>query len=251
MDQTSLERPREQLFDEVPEGEAALWKYLSFAKLVLMLTRRTLHCTRVDRFEDRIEGRWPLADLDFFRDPRNGDTLRGLADARRNAVVSSWVERANESAAMWPLYGGGVESVAVVTCFDKLAACVKEKAADARGEEWCAGRVRYLDFARDQGVMSERRRPSPLKVFTLKHSSYEHENEVRALGVRLEGPMPKEGADIAIDPAAFVDRIVVNPRAGSWFFDLVAEAAAAHGLDGRVARSEITDLEEEAAQGER
>lgn len=238
------------LFDRTPEADAKLWKYLSFAKFVLLLNCKAVHCTRIDRFEDRIEGRWPLADLDRFRSSR--DSLKGLADARRNAVVTSWVERENESAAMWPVYGGTPESVAIVTTFAELKRAVEEKAKQGRNEEWHVGNVRYLDFGADEGVFASEGKPPVHKVFTLKHSSYEHEHEVRALGIRVREHMPEDGAEIPIALERFIKAVVVNPRASAWFADLVAEAAAAHGLEGRVKRSEITDLEEssEKASGE-
>jgi len=244
-----FEPPQHSLFDRIPAPEATLWKYLSFAKLTLLLNKCSLHCTRVDTFEDRIEGRWPLKDLEFFKRPGNGDALEELARARRSSVVSSWVDRANESAAMWPLYGGNAnEGVAITTTFAKLERAVAETARRAQHQGWYAGSVRYLHFGQDEGVISaaDGEKPSLLKVFTLKHSSYEHECEVRALGIDFEKPMPRDGAEIAIAPADFIDAIVVNPLAGRWFCGLVGEAAAAHGLEGRVRRSEISDLEEEA-----
>jgi hypothetical protein len=243
-----LEPPNGALFDRVPAHANKLWKYLSFAKLVLLLNRRTLHCARVDQFEDRIEGRWPRADLDYLRNPASRHSPAELAEARRHVAASCWVESENESAAMWPLYGGQTaESVAIVTRFAKLAACAACRAAAARDEEWYAGAVRYLDFRRDEGVLrsDDGEKPSFLKVFTLKHSSYAHENEVRAVGVNFARAIPRQGAEIAIDPVSFIEEIVVHPRAERWFFDLVSDAAAAHGLNACVRRSEISDLESE------
>jgi hypothetical protein len=236
------------LFESEPSGSALLWRYMSFAKLCAVLNAKQLHCTRADQFEDKLEGRWPLADIRYWSNQRNGVTLQGLEKMRRHAAVCCWVRQENESAAMWSLYGVSSEGVAITTRYSKLREAVANRGHAVPLEEWHVGNVQYLDFGRAEGVMAyagpDGYRHRIFKAFTLKHSSYQHESEVRAVGVQFGNEVVSRGIDIAIEPNSFIESIVVNPRAQLWFSEVVRVEAAQYGLLERVENSEIRSLEE-------
>lgn len=235
------------IFSDTPSADAVLWRYMSFAKFAALMQSANLRFTRIDRFDDHFEGVWPRRDLEAWN--RMSALPAGVTEAmRRNRVAAScWVNLPHESAGMWRLYAPGAEGVAVKTTFGKLLAITKTMETAAPGTVAGAAKVQYIDHATDSLLAQLRdgdAYPNAMLPFMLKHISYAHENEVRALVI---APMaPNGGFEIEPDGcgsasftlAALVEEVVTSPLGEPWFEETVIELARAHGVTA-VRRSDL------------
>jgi hypothetical protein len=235
--------PVHPIFRNVPAPDTVLWRYLSFAKLISLLHVPRLHFTRVDLFDDHFEGAWPKSDLEYWSKIEGGGKAIYFTEMMRQRVaVSCWLESSHESAAMWRLYASGEEGVAITTTFGKLQKLVD----DAVATTWLAGvgRVTYIDHAGAglfEGLQENEPLPNTLAPFMLKHISYAHEREVRALLVAGKGnEVGRQGVDLALDVNNFVDQIVINPFCQPWFTEAVTGLVSGYGLATKLRPSALS-----------
>lgn len=138
------------------DPDAKVWRYMDFAKYVLMLEKGALWFTRVDKlgesFEEKLgdpfEGRIAGATSDRNREiydwvasqkseslPTQGERDRYVeanlsADLRLNewhrewTYVNCWHMNEHESAAMWRLYARTNEAVAIQSTYARLRDCL-------------------------------------------------------------------------------------------------------------------------------
>lgn len=235
------------IFQDVPDVHAPLWRYMSFAKFAALIQSANLRFTRIDQFDDHFEGVWPRQDLERWNElsplPANVTEEMRL----RRIAASCWVNLPHESAGMWRLYAPGAEGVAVRTTFGKLLAITKTMETAAPGTVAGAAKVRYIDHTNDS-LLAELNDgdayPNVMLPFMLKHVSYAHENEVRALVI---APMvPNGGFEIEPDGcgtasfnlSSLIDEVVTSPLGQPWFEETVIEFAQDHGVTA-VRRSDL------------
>lgn len=125
----------------------------------------------------------------------------------RSRFAWCWLRSANESAAMWQLYGN--EGVAIRSNRQKLAAQLT-----AGGRKWLVSGIKYLD--RNQpawtefGWGDEKANPWIRRPFLIKRAEYAHEHEVRFITASEDGC---EGITLSgLEPADWIDEIVFCPR---------------------------------------
>lgn len=95
---------------ETPPDSCTIWKYMSFAKLVWLITTESLHFLRLDQHEDEWEGL-------VARKPENIEHRKYI---RYTKYINCWHINHTESDAMWKLYGPGGETVAIKTTVGAL-----------------------------------------------------------------------------------------------------------------------------------
>jgi hypothetical protein len=111
---------------------------------------------------------------------------------RESTYISCWNGAASMSLAMWEMYGGGRESIALRSSRDKLSAVIKENAPflDQHCLEGSIADVEYIpglkcpnEEAQERiyEILFERERDYRVGLFAIKPSIYEFEQEVRAL----------------------------------------------------------------------
>src|SRR5262249_14030892 len=201
-----------------PAPNAPLLRYLDFEKFVWLLDHQALYFARADRLGDRFEGSMSRANL-AAREQSHPKTLWGLGpdqvqqlEATRRALllqtfVNCWTRSSYESVAMWRLYVGQGNGVAIQSTFTRLR--------DAVGDEprpVFIGKVEYLDYDRD--VIPERNTFYP---FMRKRRSFEYEREVRALATwpvvedgRPRTPGEIEVIDLAAAPEGLEVRVDIS-----------------------------------------
>lgn len=250
--------------------DTVLLRYMSFAKLVAMLSKRALHLCRLDALgdKDRFEGSLPrgqrerivnelvreleadpppeiVAARERMRDAGHAIEWRAEAQVRaytlalrRSAYVSCW-SQGPESEAMWRLYCEGNEGVAMVTTFGKLRASLNDPSL-------LISPVRYIDYRRD-GL------PGREYVHQLIHKriGFVHEREVRVIywtrdKFRVAAPHEESAYEdhsilIPWDIENALDYVVVSPFAPHWYPEAVAAAMRAfcHSLEQRLVASEL------------
>lgn len=241
-----------------PPSEAVLWRYMDFTKFVSLLDRQALFFARSDKLGDPFEGSFPRGNLKVdpasYADPYPPDLVKGtrhfVRDIRPFTLINSWHESPHESAAMWRLYSGEREGIAVKTNFSDLSASLISQ------ESIFIGRVSYIDF--DTDIVPELNAFTP---FLQKRKSFEHENEVRAINLDLpwppdfdapDGPDGPKAIDLSIatyeigtyrevDLSRLINEMVVGPYASDWFTELVQSVTSRYGLGTPVRKSALAD----------
>ncbi|KKL65406.1 hypothetical protein LCGC14_2155290 [marine sediment metagenome] len=156
--------------------------------------------------------------------------------------VSCWHMNSFESDAMWNLYCGGKEGLAIETTYNKLKNSLDNDSMQI-------GLVEYIDFEEGSG-----------SVLMSKRKAFEHENEVRILYgdyerrtelqanrediyEKLSQELPN-GISFEWDIEAVIERIWVHPRATAMYFEVVEDVILkfAPKLVSRLQWSEMKDI---------
>ena len=225
-----------------PVGEGTLiWRYIDFTKLVSMLAERALFFCRSDLLEDRFEGSISRASL-RLRDalapelpPEQRDRMwKQLSEFRKTmpkrTFINAWSMGRYESVALWRLFVGDRDGVAIRSTFGRLT-----QSLGAYEKPIFVGSVNYIDYDVDpipEGNM--------LHPFVCKRKSFDYERELRAVIQDLAvGSEP--GLQIPCDLDVLVTAIRVSPASDSWFVALVSSVLKTYGLKVPVEQSDLLD----------
>lgn len=241
------------------KGEAKLWRYMDFTKLVSLLSTQSIYLCRSDKFTDVFEGRifgYGVEDVredikemlegsgcsDRFKisQLKNAEKVaervmeRSKID-RENVFINCWHLNEYESAAMWKLYLKSEEGIAIQTTFDGI-----KQSLTACEEDIHIGQVNYIDHTRQKNLNI-----SLLEPFFTKRISFSHEQEVRL----VYAPTPQDenykmnsgvtGKSIQVDLNHLIDRVYVSPDADSWFVDIVKVVLKKFNVDAEVFHSDL------------
>lgn len=236
----------------VPPPEALLWRYLSFTKFVSLLQMRALFFSSVARLGDPFEGSYPRGNIDqrsdFMLQKSPEERLKISKEveaftkgARHAIVVNCWHRSSHESEAMWRLYSGEREGIAIKTDFTGLSESF------VGPKEVFIGEVRYIDYEKETINEEE----NQFARYLTKRRSFEHEAEVRALGLNIpmkDGQIDRSpeaqqqpGVYREVDLGILVREVLVAPYADQWFVDLVTATANRYGLEAPIKRSSLAD----------
>jgi hypothetical protein len=241
-----LQRPPEPL-----TYKSKLWRYLSLAKLISLLSQRQLHFCRVDRLEDHREAMLDPRTVDrhvaaLLRSPEilrilddrtDGDHIgrlqAGSSDMlkRASTFVNCWYHSEAESVAMWKIYSG--QGVAIQTTWDRLSKALPDDVG--------LGPVRHIDY--EEGYVD------PNLPFYCKDRIYRHENEVRAfvsfppreysiLSVNRDHPTVRP---IDVNIGKLIKKVYVSPNSGNWFREVVEEVLDRYGFGSKDVLPSIAD----------
>lgn len=157
---------------------------------------------------------------------------------RESTYISCWNRASSMSIAMWDMYGGGTESVAVRSTTHKLQEVIRvnSKLLEEHGLIGTLAEVEYVEGLKNPDdevqeriyqIMFERDRDINVGLFSIKPSVYEFEHEVRAilypkreLLSPLEVPHPNmTGLSLSLNPEGddtqsligFIDSVYVHP----------------------------------------
>jgi hypothetical protein len=112
-----------------------VWRYMGFSRFLWMIQRHRIWLSRADKLDDPWELQLTQAEIDFLvsRHPMTpiGEPERETALARTKRItalwrtttfISCWCANHHESHALWRVFCGPKEGVAVRTTWGKLAA---------------------------------------------------------------------------------------------------------------------------------
>ena len=130
--------------------------------------------------------------------------------------------------AMWHLYGGGYQGVAVRSRFGLLDAELPEKFDTANREvSVFLGPVKYVDYLSEtEQIPQDKNVYGP---FMCKGLAYQHESEVRAIFTSSMAGDPCLGYVVPVDLPSLVEEIVVSPLAPPWFAEVVEQSCSDTG----------------------
>ena len=219
--------------------EDVLWRYLDAAKLLDFIHNHTLFFSRGDQFEDKFEGSFTdslkhaieLSYKDNNIDFSYAEFRRRL---RERVFVNCWHQSADDSMAMWSIYGRSSCSVALTTTVGQLRKSLEDQALP---HDISIEKVEYVKHWRDPELDI-----APYsRVFAYKTKAYEFEKEVRILIDRFSGdfeiPMTDTGMLIKVSSQTLLRSIVIAPEAPPWFETLVRAVSQHYGITVPVRRS--------------
>ncbi|MCQ6523999.1 DUF2971 domain-containing protein [Bacillus paranthracis] len=241
------------------EGNAKLWRYMDFTKLVSLVSTQSIYLCRSDEFKDVFEGALFGYGVEKAREDiekmysglgvsegfmnsqldkvdKLVDFTNNLAENnRKNVFINCWHLNEYESAAMWDLYLKSNEGIAIQTTFDKI-----KQSLNVCEEDIYIGEVEYLDHTKQKNLSI-----SYLELFFTKRISFKHEQEVRLVYAltpfheEYEEHSDVKGKSIQVDLTHLIERVYVSPDAAPWFVDVVKVILEKFNIDAEVIHSEL------------
>lgn len=273
-----IEAKRNPFLRYPADPNVPIWRYMDFAKFVSLLHASALFFPRASILGDPFEGSatvahsisrrtrwesviaamrnrtdeqrspdWEAEIRKEFKDMDESETFDRLW-LRDWTYVSCWHVNTYESAAMWKLYGGQGQSIAVVSTFQRLKDCLTPYRMPPHGEP-TLGLVRYIDYS----SYAQSEYEHYLSHFFLKRKSFEHEAELRAVIQDIplkptDNPnaflndysvSPTGGRSLTVDLVQLIQTIRVAPEASEWFYEIVQSVVNKYGLNIEVQRSQL------------
>lgn len=225
----------------------AVWRHLDFYKLLWAIKERKLWLTLIREFADPFEASVPRQTKDadvaiignsnamkqiwphFFEErsdftsplDQSHDKLTEIARRRkallRAAHASCW-RWGSESEAMWRLYCGGNDGVAIRSTFSKLRDSIHDP-------HTMVSMVHYIDY-KSEGLGRHQYDYDPALH---KRKAFQHEQEVRVLRIKQEDFVRAgqdehfscdEHVEIVWQPEAVIDEIVLSPLSPKAYGDV-------------------------------
>ena len=209
------------------EKDQKVWRYLTFSRFVWLLQRRQLWLARADTLDDRWEialagdqlayviSRHPPTTL-----PLSGDRQESAMERvqriipmwRQKTFVSCWNCSEDESHALWRVYCGAIEGVAIQSTLGRL----RNSAAPLP--------VLPIEYG---APGSKRQTPTPIDLATQKRRTFAYEQEVRIVQTYIgdDATAPPDealGRCLEWEPETYIDSIWVHPDAAPSFMETVA-----------------------------
>jgi len=104
-----------------------LMRYMDFPKFIDMIRTSEIYLASALEFDDRLEGTLPEAIRDMYvHDPEVISEFGKVLIQEREYLnkvitnISCWSKGSGDNMALWKIYGGSKQSVAVMTNFDRM-----------------------------------------------------------------------------------------------------------------------------------
>jgi hypothetical protein len=227
MPYVSPHRKPHESFPQPEDSSVKVWRYLDLPRFIWLLSTEALAFARVDSLEDPFEGSIPPAVYDRWKSHNAALVETARRGLRKQAFVNCWHANNAESEAMWRLYCGSRDGIALQTTYEKLDASLPHGVF--------LGQVTYLDYECDTRPPED-----TLALLMRKRQAFEHEHEIRALiwpAVAPAGLVPAdldEHAQVINVPwhaPEFLERIYVSPYAEEWYRDVVVSVMRSFAPD--------------------
>lgn len=226
-----------------PPETVTLWRFMDLARFLSLVSTSKLYFARSDCMEDTYESAVPRKVIEGLREKgkeltesmtekqreKLGDVggmftnklFGALKEMRQKAYLSCWYMDEYESAAMWSLYCGKGDGIAIRTDFTRL----RDSLASSPDPVF-AGVVNYIDYERDG--FQEGEKFTVLSTVMHKRKSFQHEREMRLVW-HSNPAIEAVGKNIDVDVPTLIAKVMIAPTARKWFKDVVADSLKAFG----------------------
>lgn len=240
---TNKQREKFQVTTDVSlRTDMVLMRYLDLAKFIDLISTKTLYVASAVEFEDSLEGTLPEQIREMYK--QDPDVIKHLGanpildieqENRIKNNVSCWTKGPKDNMALWKIYGASKQAIAIITTLGKLikSTLLWSGVTGIKFKE-----VTYIDHS---GGLPDGIYTLSNNTFGLKHEAYEFEREVRMVVTRisLEQPSPLR---LKIKPNDIIEKIIISPDAGEWFFDLVKSVSKKYRITAPIEYSKLTEL---------
>ena len=241
-----------------------LWRYFDLHKFFSFLRNREIRFTRMDEFEDPMEG-VPLRALVTYAEERDleligddklsdlildrtkfrklskemQDRITNIKAIQRSSFVSCWFLGKRESMAMWNLYSntdGVAVKVSAASLF-KHCESYAEKLHINQVSAFYGGKVVYQDF---KTIDAEDENATVPKIALRKDESYKHEEEFRfVIRTKKEADDIESFVSIIDDLNTLNIKVVCHPLMAEWKRNNIKQILDDAGLSKAFTLSEI------------
>ena len=247
-------------YELLPLAETPVWRYLSLAKLLALLTSRSVFLCRADRFADAFEGSFTEGSLRDHADewgteyPDNLVTLARWIPCR--SFVSCWHASEVESAALWKVYAGEEGAIAIKSTIGALQRAFPSM-LESNGDlivSQDVRRVQYIDYRTAHPHLNDLAGP-----LCYKRQAFSFEQEIRVIRQELPtgpspragqpngrailmGPPPEDaGREIVVNVEQLVEAVYIAPSSPAWLLPTVSQTIKALGFSGMNCRQSSLD----------
>jgi hypothetical protein len=212
----------------IDEEARTLWRYMSFTKFLWLIQNKKLWLARADTLNDLWElalageqlehviSRHPIPSLPTRQSEETAMERATRINKiwRETTFISCWSSAEHESYALWKLFCGSSDGVAISVPKRWLHQALDKKVP--------------LHVVTYGNPGTELRTPTPLHLATKKRLMFEYEREVRAIATTdtsdpnlVKGEF---GCTYPIDPGRLITSIAVHPEADSTLMEAVVRA---------------------------
>lgn len=223
------------------QEEDIVRRYMDLPKYLDLLRSKTLYLRRADGFSDRFEG----ALTPLFRKSLNESHAKGENEhdadyfyrrSRTGSFVSCWSLGADDNMALWQLYGGVSNSVAIMSTLDKIIDM-------ALGWQTTVliDKVQYIDHFKSPNMIIGRY----TDFLKYKHEAYKYEEEVRIIVPKQDDGWERNPMGLRMsvsDIKSLIQSVIVAPESGTWFYELVKDISRKYNISVPIIRSKLTTL---------
>ena len=218
--------------------ENYIWRYMDFSKYVNLLDKNELFFSKAKLFRDPYEGAYSerdfvnligepysyIPDLKYDFDIKRESLIERTRNILNYVGVSCWHLNEEESAAMWDLYLGSANGIAIKTNIRNLINCF-----DYNDYDLFFGEVQYINYIQEMASNNA------IETLFYKRKSFSHENEFRL--IVFEDPEDKFfndfGANVQCNLEVLIDEIYVSPTSPIWFKNLVRSVTDKYNLSNK------------------
>jgi hypothetical protein len=253
---------RNDIYRVFPVDEkTVIARYLDYSKFLSLLFSKSLFFCRLDKFDDRYEGKLtslnPEGQKNFwiaYNLFRKSNSLSELSkeeidqkikedikhDQKMRALicVNCWNRYLKESPALWKIYSDSGKGILIKSTVARLTESLKKAK-----QEMAISYVRYIDHFKEEPARGN-------KIFLTTHKvlAYDYEEEIRVIHFvssdkhwrhSWNREKNKTGIHIKVDPKILIDEIIVGPTAPDWTVDLIKDISCKYGLDVSVTKSHL------------
>jgi hypothetical protein len=214
-----------------------IWRYMDLGKLVSMLQHKALYFPVVAALGDELEAARPRLPEGSSADDQH-KRWRSWNLWRCISFASCWHCASTESAAMWEIYAGRNQGIAIRSTLDGLSSAFPPAESDDIGQLVKGGFVEYMDPDFEEALPPRLSEKEVLR----KRKWYSYEHEFRALCLRsgnwIEPPGPFEpgayktaGVWVHCDLNRIIEAVIVSSKACPYLEPAVREVLKRFGFN--------------------
>lgn len=218
---------------KLPPPDTVVWKYLDLSKFLDLLLSHKLFMSRSDKFEDQYEGTFSEPTFEEMKklSADNPEFLDYYKTHREKVAVSSWHINEYESFAMWQIFTGNSEGLAIRSTVGRL----KNALTPETQLDQYIGEVNYIDYKKEYIPFDDAFFP-----FLFKRKSFQYEREIRIItDVTRTNININEGLKISVDIRELIDKIYIHPKSENWYKRLVIELLKRLDYDFSIEKSDL------------
>jgi hypothetical protein len=219
---------------KLPEDpDTVVWKYLDLSKFLDLLMSRKLFMSRSDKFEDQYEGTFSEPTFEEMKklSADNPEFLKYYKTHREKVVVSSWHINEYESFAMWQIFTGNSEGLAIRSTVSRL----QKALAPENNFDQYIGEVNYIDYKKEYIPFDDAFFP-----FLFKRKSFQYEREIRIISdLSTHDISINDGIKINVDIEQLIEKIYIHPKSENWYKRLVIELLKQLDFDFTIEKSDL------------
>jgi hypothetical protein len=210
-----------------------VWKYLDLSKFLDLLLSEKLFMSRSDKFEDQYEGTFSEPTYEEIKklSINNPEFLTHYKSQREKIAISSWHINEYESFAMWQIFTGNSEGLAIQSTIGRLE---KALTPEKKYKQYI-GEVNYIDYKKEYIPFDDMFFP-----FLFKRKSFQYEREVRIISDFSESNIKiNDGMKIDVDIDQLIEKIYIHPKSENWYKKLVIELVSKLGHNFTIEKSDL------------